>query len=120
MVLSDFDRTHRLAISYRYDLPFFQSAEGWKRKALGGWAVAGITIVQSGLPFSVIDSGAGTAFLGAGSAPGVTGGSLASGATMSSGYSQRRHRHARQRILESGGVHDGAVAVSGAMRSEPA
>ena len=86
--LSDFDRTHRLAISYRYDLPFFQSAEGWKRKALGGWAVAGITIVQSGLPFSVIDSGAGTAFLGAGSAPGVTGGSLASGATISSGYSQ--------------------------------
>ncbi len=85
--LSDFDRTHRLAISYRYDLPFFQSAEGWKRKALGGWAVAGITIVQSGLPFSVIDSGAGTAFLGAGSAPGVTGGSLASGATISSGYS---------------------------------
>jgi hypothetical protein len=86
--LSDFDRTHRLAISYRYDLPFFQSAEGWKRKALGGWAVAGITIVQSGLPFSIIDSGAGTAFLGSGSAPGVTGGSLASGATMSSGYSQ--------------------------------
>jgi hypothetical protein len=85
--LSDFDRTHRLAISYRYDLPFFQSAEGWKRKALGGWAVAGITIVQSGLPFSVIDSGAGTAFLGAGSAPGVTGGSLASGATISDGYS---------------------------------
>src|SRR3984885_6757426 len=84
--LSDFDRTHRLAISYRYDLPFFQSAEGWKRKALGGWAVAGITIVQSGLPFSVIDSGAGTAFLGAGSAPGVTGASLASGATIGSGY----------------------------------
>jgi Carboxypeptidase regulatory-like domain len=86
--LSDFDRTHRLAISYRYDLPFFQSAEGWKHKALGGWAVAGITIVQSGLPFSVIDSGAGTAFLGSGSAPGVTGGSLASGATIASGYSQ--------------------------------
>jgi Carboxypeptidase regulatory-like domain/TonB dependent receptor len=85
--LSDFDRTHRLAISYRYDLPFFQSAEGWKHKALGGWAIAGITIVQSGLPFSVIDSGAGTAFLGAGSAPGVTGGSLASGATIDSGYS---------------------------------
>ena len=85
--LSDFDRTHRLAISYRYDLPFFKSAEGWKRKALGGWAVSGITIIQSGLPFSVLDSGAGTAFLGAGSAPGVTSASLASGATMSSGYS---------------------------------
>jgi hypothetical protein len=85
--LSDFDRTHRLAISYRYDLPFFQSAEGWKHKALGGWAVAGITIVQSGLPFSVLDTGAGTAFLGAGSAPGVESASLASGATIASGYS---------------------------------
>lgn len=85
--LSDFDRTHRLAISYRYDLPFFQSAEGWKKKALGGWAVAGITIVQSGLPFSVLDSGAGTGFLGGGSAPGVESASLASGATISSGYS---------------------------------
>src|SRR5580700_8457946 len=74
--LSDFDRTHRLAVSYRYDLPFFKSAEGWRRPALAGWAVSGITIVQSGAPFSVLDSGAGTAFLGAGSSPGVLSASL--------------------------------------------
>ncbi len=85
--LSDFDRTHRLAVSYRYDLPFFRTAEGLKHKVLGGWAISGITIIQSGLPFSVLDSGAGTGFLGAGSAPGVTTASLASGASMSSGYS---------------------------------
>jgi hypothetical protein len=85
--LSDFDRTHRLAVSYRYDLPFFRTAEGWKHRALGGWAISGITIIQSGLPFSVLDSGAGTGFLGAGSAPGVTTASLASGASVSSGYS---------------------------------
>jgi hypothetical protein len=85
--LSDFDRTHRLAVSYRYDLPFFRTAEGLKGKALGGWAISGITIVQSGSPFSVLDSGAGTAFLGAGSAPGVLTASLAPGASISSGLS---------------------------------
>jgi hypothetical protein len=85
--LSDFDRTHRLAASYRYELPFFNSAEGMTRKVLAGWAVSGITIIQSGAPFSVLDSGAGTAFLGAGSAPGVLTASLAPGATMSSGLS---------------------------------
>jgi hypothetical protein len=85
--LSDFDRTHRLAVSYRYDLPFFKSAEGWTHKLLAGWAVSGITILQSGSPFSVIDSGAGSAFLGLGSAPGVLTGSLASGATLSSALS---------------------------------
>jgi len=85
--LSDFDRTHRLAVSYRYDLPFFKSAEGLTHKLLAGWAVSGITIFQSGSPFSVIDSGAGSAFLGLGSAPGVLTGSLASGATLSSALS---------------------------------
>jgi len=83
--LSDFDRTHRLAVSYRYDLPFFASASGPTHVLLGGWAVSGITIIQSGLPFSVLDSGAGSAFIGLGSAPGVTTGSLARGSTISSG-----------------------------------
>jgi hypothetical protein len=83
--LSDFDRTHRLAVSYRYDLPFFSSATGAKRALLGGWAVSGITIVQSGAPFSVLDSGAGSAFIGLGSAPGVETASLAAGSTISSG-----------------------------------
>jgi hypothetical protein len=86
--LSDFDRTNRLAVSYRYDLPFFSSAEGLKHRLLGGWAISGITIVQSGAPFSVLDSGAGTAFLGSGSAPGVLSASLAPGETMSDGLSR--------------------------------
>ena len=83
--LSDFDRTHRLVISYRYDLPFFANATGFTRALLGGWAVSGITIVQSGSPLSVLDSGAGSAFIGLGSAPGVETGSLAAGSTNSDG-----------------------------------
>jgi len=85
--LSDFDRTHRLAVSYRYDLPFAKGETGAKGALLSGWTISGITLFQSGLPFSVLDSGAGSAFLGLGSAPGVESASLAAGAKMSNGYS---------------------------------
>src|SRR5207249_612508 len=42
--LSDFDRTHRLTVSYRYDLPFFSDTTGVKKALLSGWAISGITI----------------------------------------------------------------------------
>jgi hypothetical protein len=83
--LSDFDRPHRLSVSYVYDLPFFSKSTGFKRAVLSGWSVSGVTVVQSGLPFSIFDSGAATAFLGAGSTP-LLGASLASGAATSGGY----------------------------------
>jgi len=83
--LSDFDRTHRFVFSYVYDLPFYKNGQGWKKAVLGGWGVSGIVIAQSGTPFSIFDSGAGTAFLGAGSTP-LLGASLASGRTISQGY----------------------------------
>ncbi|MGC2828132.1 MAG: TonB-dependent receptor [Candidatus Acidiferrum sp.] len=85
--LSDFDRTHRLVVSYRYDLPFFKGEKGAKKALLSDWALSGITILQSGAPFSVTDSGAGTAFLGAGFTPGTLTASLASGSTLASGLS---------------------------------
>ena len=59
---SDFDRTHRFSVSYVYALPFFKGAEGIKRVLLAGWSVDGIGTVQSGRPFSVIDSAGGSAF----------------------------------------------------------
>ncbi|HUL35314.1 MAG TPA: TonB-dependent receptor [Candidatus Eisenbacteria bacterium] len=82
---SDFDRTHRFVVSYWYSLPFYENASGWKKAALGNWAISGITVVQSGTPFSVTDSSAGTAFMG----PGYTttlSGSLAPGGSISKGY----------------------------------
>jgi hypothetical protein len=85
--LSDFDRPHRFVVSYRYDLPFFKDATGATAALLKGWSVSGITIFQSGSPFSVTDSGAGTGFLGAGFTPGTLTGSLASGSTLASALS---------------------------------
>ncbi len=82
--ISDFNRPHRLSVSYAYDLPFFEHAQGAKGMLLGGWQISGVTTLQSGVPFSILDSGAGTAFLGAGSTP-LLGASLAPGSTVASG-----------------------------------
>jgi hypothetical protein len=83
--LSDYDRTHRLTVSYNYDLPFFAGESGWKRAALANWSVSGITIFQSGTPFSVTDSGAGTAYLGPGIASATLGAQLADGGSIGAG-----------------------------------
>jgi hypothetical protein len=82
--LSDFDRTHRLTVSYRYDLPFFAQANGFKNKVLGDWSISGITTAQSGQPFSVLDSGAGSAYIANGLAFATLGATLAPGATVGS------------------------------------
>ena len=49
---SNFDVRHNLAISYVYGLPFFKAA-GLTHTLLGGWQLSGITIAQTGTPFSV-------------------------------------------------------------------
>ena len=53
---SMFDARHRFVLSYQWNLPFFEKAEGWKRQVLGGWQVNGITTFMSGTPFTVYDS----------------------------------------------------------------
>src|SRR5438067_5212658 len=82
--LSDFDRTHRFVVSYRYDLPLFKNATGAKGALLANWAISGITTFQSGTPFSIIDSSAGSAFIGPGLTTTLTAslaGSVANGLT---------------------------------------
>jgi len=51
-----FDARHRFVISYQWDLPFFNHAQGWYAGVLGGWQVNGITTFQTGTPFTVYDS----------------------------------------------------------------
>jgi len=49
---SSFDMRHNLAISYVYALPFFKAA-GFTHLLFGGWQISGITVAQTGTPFSV-------------------------------------------------------------------
>jgi len=83
--ISDFNRPQVLKVSYVYELPFFAHTTGLRRAALDGWTVSGVTSLQSSLPFSVLDSNGGNAFLGAGTSP--VSASLASGASIGSGMS---------------------------------
>jgi hypothetical protein len=89
-------------VSYRYDLPFFSKGSGFSHHVLGNWAISGITTVQSGTPFSIYDSGAGSAYISSGLAFPTLGATLAPGKTIASG-------------LTSGDVHhrlDGYVDIN--------
>jgi hypothetical protein len=60
--LSDFDRRQRFVTSGVYQLPFFASASGVTKGALGGWEASGVIILQSGAPFTIYDPAGGTAY----------------------------------------------------------
>jgi hypothetical protein len=68
--LAAFNRPHRFVISYTYDLPY--KHQGWSGKVLGGWAVSGVTTVQNGLPFTVVDGSTPTLVYGSGFATGAS------------------------------------------------
>jgi hypothetical protein len=51
--LSLFDARHRLALSYYWQLPRF-GAENWTKHVIDGWALSGITTIQSGFPIRLI------------------------------------------------------------------
>ena len=59
--LAAFNRPQRLVIAYSYDLPYHHT-EGLSGKLLGGWTVSGVTTIQDGEPFTVIDGNGGTIF----------------------------------------------------------
>ena len=56
---------HNLEVSYVYELPlrewvskaFYDKGDGPKNKFVDGWELSGITLFQSGTPFSVINGG---------------------------------------------------------------
>jgi len=52
---SDFDRTHVFSISYVYLLPTLNHASRLLKAVANGWGMQGVTVAQSGQPFSVID-----------------------------------------------------------------
>jgi len=53
--LSDFDRKHVMNFTYRYEFPKFFSASTIKGRIADGWALTGLTVIQSGQPYSVVD-----------------------------------------------------------------
>jgi hypothetical protein len=120
--VSDFDRTHRLVISGAWSVPGPDHARSATIRKLGsGWSISGIATLQSGLPFNIMDSAAGTLF---GPATIFTTGSLAPGATLadagrSGSVSSRVNEFFNTSafvpapFIPSGGLIDGKYPVSG-------
>jgi len=52
---SDFDLTHDVTFNYVYQLPNFAPRHGFVDKIANHWAIQGITVLQSGQPYSVED-----------------------------------------------------------------
>jgi hypothetical protein len=77
--VSDFDRTHRFVLNCTWNLPNLVTNRNNLLARFGrGWALSGVVTLQSGLPFSILDSGAGTLY---GPATLYTTADLAPGAT---------------------------------------
>ncbi|OYT73431.1 MAG: hypothetical protein CFK52_02170 [Chloracidobacterium sp. CP2_5A] len=54
---ADFDRRQRLVVSFVYDLPKFYDGDRFALKALANnWQVSGVSIFQTGLPFTIASS----------------------------------------------------------------
>jgi len=51
-----FDRTNRVALAYRWELPLLQQGNTMVRQAVNGWAVSGVTTIQSGDRLTITDS----------------------------------------------------------------
>jgi hypothetical protein len=90
---SNYDQRHLLNISYVYDLPILHFLSSISdepitnpsrllRNALDNWQLSGITVYQSGTPFSVINGGGSGVYLGGVSVPDNAG--VANGAGLGS------------------------------------
>jgi hypothetical protein len=53
--LSDFDRKHVFNFSYTYQFPKLFAGSSFESKLANGWAFSGLTVIQSGQPYSVVD-----------------------------------------------------------------
>lgn len=56
--LADFDRTHRLVVSFNADVPnpFGSGVRGIRRSVFSGWELSGVVTIQSGTPFTVTNA----------------------------------------------------------------
>ena len=118
---SDFDRRHRFVLSYIWQLPEPAGDHRYLSKLSEGWAFSGVVTLQSGLPFSILDSAAGTLF---GPATYFTTGTLAPGKTLEDAVlqgsvSSRIDRFFNTNVfvpatfVPDGGFIDGRFPVSG-------
>jgi len=53
--LADFDRTHVIDINYSFQIPDLVRKNSLQGKFVDGWSLIGLSVLQSGQPYSIID-----------------------------------------------------------------
>jgi hypothetical protein len=98
---SDFDRTHVINFTYSYTVPKFFPESSLAGRIADGWSLEGLTVIQSGQPYSVIDYSGAVGSIFYGTSDGITNPvvPLAPGCTPSKAY------------LVSGSKHSGAFGT---------
>jgi hypothetical protein len=108
---ASFDRTHRLIGNFDYQLPLPHGSGAIARSLLTGWSVAGIVIVQSGLPMTLTDPNGGSVFGRAGTST-IT---LCSGASRTSLATSGSTSARLDRWIETSAICDpAAIGADGA------
>jgi hypothetical protein len=69
---ADFDRTHVINFTYVYKLPNFATEHTVAGFFADGWSLTGLTVLQSGQPYSVVDYSGGVGSIYYGVSDGVT------------------------------------------------
>jgi Carboxypeptidase regulatory-like domain len=88
-----FDRTHRFVTSFLYELPFYRGSTSALQKVFGGWQLSGVWAVQSGPPYGIGDSTAGTLYGNAGGRASFAAGATAETATLSGSTQSRLNQY---------------------------
>jgi TonB dependent receptor len=69
---SDFDRTHVINFNYLFQLHNFFPESSVEGKFTDGWALRGITVLQSGQPYSIVDYSGAVGSIYYGTSDGIT------------------------------------------------
>src|SRR6185295_11372374 len=98
--LSDFDRKHRMVVNFSYNIPkwgFGLNNTAFGKRAFDGWQISGVTVLQSGTPFSILDT-SGAAFYGTANSRA----SWAAGATIDSAQGSGRTQDRLNQYFNTG------------------
>jgi hypothetical protein len=70
--LADFDRTHVINFNYVFQIPDLAKAHSLEGDIVDGWSLVGLTVLQSGQPYSIIDFSGAVASVYYGVSDGIT------------------------------------------------
>jgi hypothetical protein len=102
--LSDFDRRHRLILSWVWELPFRGN------RLAEGWQISGVGTVQSGRPFTITDEDlSGFLFASQNPRPSLAPGKSLDDQTTSGSLEQRLEQYLNREAFESSGAQFGAL-----------